>query len=233
MQSGKKCTVIGCHGIVVAKDLCATHYKRVQRHGHLEQTRDSDWGCRERHPLYKTWNWLMRRYGKEVCEAWKDLWVFVADVGDTRPSERHRMARLDGASLFGPTNFYWREPSSTTKGPEARASLAAYQKQYRAANLRKAWNSNLQKYYGITADQYERMLEEQGHVCASCEGPETSVDPVTNKIRRLAVDHCHDTGAVRGLLCSSCNTGLGAFKDRIDLLEKGLRYLRKHKETIQ
>lgn len=215
--------------MAIAKGLCDTHYKRVQRHGHPEQTRQSDWGCRNRHPLYKTWNWLQRRYGLEVCEAWRDLWVFVADVGDSRPSGDHKVARRDAKQPFGPDNFYWRLPVATTKGPQAKQIAADYQKQYRGANLRKAWDSNLRKYYGITADEYERMHDAQSGECAICSGAELTADPKTGRVRRLAVDHCHDTGAVRGLLCSGCNNGLGAFKDRIDLLEKGLRYLQRHK----
>lgn len=59
--------------------------------------------------------------------------------------------------------------------------------------------------YKIRLADYERMLDKQGGVCWICQNP-----PVT---KRLAVDHCHETGRVRGLLCSSCNRGLAWFID--------------------
>lgn len=63
---------------------------------------------------------------------------------------------------------------------------------------RRAWN--LARRYRITIEDYERLLESQGGVCAICKTPPRSY--------RLAVDHCHDSGAVRGLLCVSCNSKL-------------------------
>jgi len=75
------------------------------------------------------------------------------------------------------------------------------------------------KKYGLTPDQYSQMLEQQGGGCAIC--------GVTPNGKRLAVDHCHTTGKVRGLLCSPCNTGLGVFKDNTDLLHNAVKYLEK------
>lgn len=74
--------------------------------------------------------------------------------------------------------------------------------------------------YGLTPAEYRDMLARQGGVCAICKCPE----PV--KGRALAVDHDHRTGAVRGLLCGSCNRGIGMLKDRADLLEAAAGYLR-------
>jgi hypothetical protein len=63
-------------------------------------------------------------------------------------------------------------------------------------------NKTLKRKYGITVEHYEQMLKHQNGVCKICK----SLDPSG---RRLAVDHCHTTGAVRGLLCPNCNTALG------------------------
>lgn len=71
--------------------------------------------------------------------------------------------------------------------------------------------------YGITEIDYERLLVEQGGACAICRNPSTG--------RRLSVDHDHDTGRVRGLLCFTCNIGLGSFKDSILRLESAIEYL--------
>jgi hypothetical protein len=71
----------------------------------------------------------------------------------------------------------------------------------------------LRNDYGITLKDYDQMLAEQGGVCAVCHRPETHtrnhMDVKTNEIRRLSVDHDHNTGDARALLCSSCNVALG------------------------
>jgi hypothetical protein len=67
--------------------------------------------------------------------------------------------------------------------------------------------------YGITPDDYFLMLEEQDGVCALCAQPERHQQ--AGRIVRLSVDHCHETGAVRGLLCRSCNSGLGVLENAL------------------
>jgi len=71
------------------------------------------------------------------------------------------------------------------------------------------------------------MLEKQGGVCAVCKRPETARNQYG--IKRLAVDHDHETGKVRGLLCSKCNTGLGALDDNTGRLQACINYLNKSK----
>lgn len=82
------------------------------------------------------------------------------------------------------------------------------------------------KKYGITPDEYAAMLTSQGGVCAICANSETSED-YRGKRRELAIDHCHTTDKVRGLLCYTCNIGLGYFKDNIEMMEMGIEYLRR------
>ncbi len=87
--------------------------------------------------------------------------------------------------------------------------------------------SKLKNMYGITLAQYEAMLETQKHVCAICGQPETRVRGKRG-LTRLAVDHDHVTGKVRGLLCAKCNAGIGHFNDSCLLLAKAIVYLREH-----
>lgn len=77
---------------------------------------------------------------------------------------------------------------------------------------------HLVKKYGVTFDEYNRMLIEQNGCCAICNRPEP-----TN--RMLDVDHNHATGEVRGLLCTSCNRILGHAHDSADRLVAAANYL--------
>lgn len=94
---------------------------------------------------------------------------------------------------------------------------------HRAANPRRAYNAKLARRYGITAEDYDAMAEAQGHACAICHTPDPRAAG-TGK-RRLAVDHDHTTGQVRGLLCGPCNSGLGHLGDDPDRLRTALAYL--------
>ena len=82
---------------------------------------------------------------------------------------------------------------------------------YRAENLRRR--------YGITLADFERQLWLQGGRCAICNASHTASP--------LHVDHDHDTSALRGLLCTACNVGLGQFHDDVELLEAATHYLRR------
>lgn len=87
----------------------------------------------------------------------------------------------------------------------------------------RAWN--LRKY-GLTPEDYERMHSDQDGLCAICQQPERYVDPRTQQPRRLAVDHDHATGVVRGLLCGACNRSIGQFSDNHQTLERAAAYLK-------
>lgn len=78
----------------------------------------------------------------------------------------------------------------------------------------------LQKVFGLTQAGYEALATAQNNSCAICCKP---ADQCTFK--KLVVDHCHDTGRVRGLLCSRCNSGLGLFKDNAHSLANAIAYL--------
>ena len=85
----------------------------------------------------------------------------------------------------------------------------------RAHTQRKA---NLKHRFGMTLEEYDELFEAQNGGCAICGGSNASG-------RRLAVDHDHETGTVRGLLCFECNVGLGKFKDDVTIVRRATRYL--------
>lgn len=82
---------------------------------------------------------------------------------------------------------------------------------------------NVERKFGLTPEAWNIMFEEQGGVCAICKNPET-------QNRRISVDHDHETGKVRGLLCNNCNRGLGLLKDSLHTLSSAVEYLKKSKE---
>ena len=86
--------------------------------------------------------------------------------------------------------------------------------------------SHLRRSFGMTQEEYEARLREQGGGCAVCGRP-----PKQGK--SLHVDHDHETGYVRGLLCFSCNAALGHFHDDIDRIDAALTYVAAKRRVAQ
>ncbi len=85
-------------------------------------------------------------------------------------------------------------------------------------------NYDLNKSYGISLDDYNKLLQEQNECCKICN---THISKLNQKLKKnLCVDHCHITGRIRGLLCDKCNRGLGLFNDDENLLLKAINYLK-------
>lgn len=99
------------------------------------------------------------------------------------------------------TTYKWRKTNSTR-----------YREITRTGHLRRTYN--------ITLEDYNIMLEAQGHRCAICGGVEPG-----GRTGRFNVDHDHDTGYVRGLLCTSCNIGIGHLKENPSILQSAIDYL--------
>ena len=88
-------------------------------------------------------------------------------------------------------------------------------------------DKNLRHAYGITLDEYNVMLEKQGGVCGICktDNPKGRQSG-RGKVKDFYVDHNHETGEVRGLLCNNCNRAIGNFKDDPTIIQKAVLYLR-------
>jgi len=105
---------------------------------------------------------------------------------------------------------------------------AEYKRQYRKLRENQGELLSLKKVCNarrITVDHYLQMLEEQDFKCSICRQEETCKDPRHDRVRRLSIDHCHTTGVVRGLLCHSCNTALGKFKDDTMMMQRAIEYI--------
>jgi hypothetical protein len=103
-----------------------------------------------------------------------------------------------------------------------------YDKKYYLKNkakiLKRCYRYNREKY-GISLEQYSKMINDQGNRCAICANP--LENPGIGK--GPCIDHSHCTGLIRGILCRGCNSGLGNFKDNINNLKKAVIYLSKYK----
>lgn len=106
----------------------------------------------------------------------------------------------------------WCSPSCTMKG-------------YRALHPDRQRGYMIKCLYGITQEEFDALLESQGGVCAICGGLPPTHDHAA--IGQWNVDHDHDTGVVRGILCSACNIGIGKLGDSVERLEAAISYLRR------
>ena len=125
--------------------------------------------------------------------------------------------------------FYETKRNGVAYGYHGKCKECYVKKQQENYDPLKKRNENLKRCYGITLNEYNEMLEKQNGKCAICGTTETK----GRKSGRgggadvFAVDHCHDTGDVRGLLCHSCNRALGLVGDNTQILQSMIEYLQK------
>jgi hypothetical protein len=148
-------------------------------------------------------------------------WLHVYGVW---PSKTLRMQNRDKADCRianlaeGYLNPKW--PRAT---PEGRA---AYAKAYREANREALRDTYIRRVFGIDLAVYTQKLMQQKGVCAICKQPE--INTFRGRVRALAIDHDHRTGAIRDLLCYNCNNILGQCNDDPDRLRACIDYLERH-----
>lgn len=132
-----------------------------------------------------------------------------------RPSHR-RCSGCDKNFRFNTRNFHRNARNKYGLSTQCKTCVRQCQRAYEDRNQAGRRGRFLKRRYNITEEDYRRLRTAQDGCCAVC-GDEGS---------RLVVDHCHESGAVRGLLCAPCNKGLGHFRDDPNLLERAKTYLR-------
>ena len=128
-----------------------------------------------------------------------------------------------------PLNNFGKRTVTTYKG-YCKTCQGLYNKyihypRYKDKQKYNSWKSILKSKYNLTPEDYDKMLLDQGSRCAICgtQDPKTANKATT----RFAVDHCHKTGKVRGLLCDYCNVMLGRARDNKQVLQRAINYLNK------
>jgi hypothetical protein len=193
----KLCSIEGCLQPLVARGWCHPHYYRWKRWGDPEKT------------------------GRvSVCQQCDSEWLYVAKgsrPGPLCPGCRTEFAKCQVCRQVLPHDRFYKDARRPTGiGGRCQACSREYSKTRNAVpyNAAKASRAHLKNRYGITPEQRQQMSDMQGGRCAIC-GDEAKLD----------VDHCHSGGHVRGLLCASCNQGLGHFKDDRARLQRAIDYL--------
>lgn len=105
-----------------------------------------------------------------------------------------------------------------------KASVRKYKKKMGKAYYERERHYKWKSFYGLSEEDYKKMLYGQGGACAICE---EDVHLENNNGKRSAIDHCHESGKVRGILCNNCNRGIGFLGDKSKVVKKALDYLLK------
>lgn len=211
------------------------HYQRARYHGELDLVApDSPRPCAQCGEMVgaRRWGW---RYCSAKCKEVARYYERTADM--VRPTliclecSAVLTGRRDKSFCSPKCSEIWRNRQVGTKKQLARVAALppcpACGEKLPAGSKRRTFCSDECKVearqavsYGMTVRQLHEMREAQGHACAICR-------TVNWGYKGPAVDHCHDSNVVRGLLCHHCNVGLGHFKDDPDRLRAAIAYLER------
>ena len=149
-------------------------------------------------------------------------------VVERRAKYRERTAKYRRENPEKVKEIQKRSAERIKDDPDRLEKLREWQKRYREKNRKALSDGERKRKFGITPSEYAELLKSQNGLCAICNNPETATR--LGKVKTLSVDHCHKTNAVRGLLCSDCNTGIGKLKEDKSIFISAIRYLEYHSE---
>lgn len=137
--------------------------------------------------------------------------------------DRERAAAYRRANPEKVREINRRSREKARQDPDKVIRLRSWQQAYREKNRETLVARDRHRKFGITHAEYAELYKRQNGLCAICFMPETATR--NGKVKSLAVDHCHESGNIRGLLCSDCNTGIGKLKEDKSILLAAIRYL--------
>ncbi len=134
----------------------------------------------------------------------------------------HKDKRCFSCGIAKPTTEYYRSNTRYFQRECKECTKQRRSKWWRSPTGKlSSANTKLKARFGITLDEYHALLDQQGGECLICFAHLSVMG------HRLAVDHCHKTGRIRGLLCKSCNVGIGNFDDCPERLRRAAAYLER------
>lgn len=205
------CEAPGCERNAHAEGLCAKHSWRLRRHGDVELPA-KEWTIvlgEDGQPLCSVDGCGRRARGRGMCTLHYQRWKAHESV--------ELPARQPVPIPHGTLHGYRYHNCRCDE-------CMARKRQYHRGVM-------LMKKYGVSADDYDQMLAEQGGVCALCGCAEIAIDRRYNTPMAMPVDHDHVTGKVRAILCGSCNRGIGQLKESPDLLRAAADYIERYRSA--
>lgn len=164
---------------------------------------------REFRPLTKTEELALRGCPRSIAKLAGEKWY--TPKNPCRKAGHHTPRRTNDGYCVDCLNV---RKEKFRNDPKNRTKIKTYQDAYNRENQLRLRTYN----YGITPEIFEKMLHDQWGICKICKQP-------LKEGKFTHIDHCHYTGKIRGLLCILCNTGLGKFKDDVNLLKSAIAYL--------
>jgi predicted nucleic acid-binding Zn ribbon protein len=248
----KPCTIEDCQRTVYAKRLCSAHYQQARLHGELPPSEAVGWPCAQCGQLMVNRKSARAKFCSPACKeadrsdrkaaqvAERHRGRVCAHCGgpipDDAPGKAQTCSRTCGVAWQNEKRAATRRAIIlASRGPcdgcgamipESRHGGAKFcsvecKRRTQSARWRVKSPGYMRQYlYGITAEEYDALLAAQEGRCAICGSPDWP-----GKGNRPHIDHDHETGRIRGLLCNNCNTGLGQFKDDPQRLRAAIRYL--------
>lgn len=244
------CSVEGCERSHAAKGLCKMHYYRLRNTGSTgaiearpEYVADGVTNrcgrCKQDRPVVDFPPSQQRTTGAWCRDCKQARYQETHPAPPTtcircgRPIDNPHGKKVYCSHLCRVSASYWRaNPAKALACIECGEDLTGRKSHIQYCSTRCAQRNRMTpaKYraqmlwgkYRITTADYDALLLKQGGVCAICKGTDRD-----SRDNLMPVDHCHTTGAVRGILCGRCNLGLGMFGDRPEVLDRAAAYLRR------
>lgn len=208
------CSVAGCDRPYCGRGLCRMHLKRLRRNGTTELVPRPVLPC-------SVEGCDRRAEARGMCKMHRRR---VLRHGD--PSIDNRATGRKPCSEPGCERVASAKGLCAMHRRRVKRLDPAYRAHERQRDARPHDPSRRLRTYGLTEQDYRRILDKQGGVCGICRQPERRTDR-KGAPHALSIDHCHLTGEVRGLLCKDCNAAIGMLGDTLERVEAAVAYLRR------
>lgn len=172
----------------------------------------------------------LKTYEGKACKHCGSTIRYVSSMNCRECGVKSGLAKLNNKELMAP--YRTKEKADAWKKSNSER-VKKIKKRYKDNNKERTkeyyrlnkdvWrDGQLKRHYGLTIEQYNGILSEQNGKCAICGTNECSSG------KSFAVDHDHQTGKIRGLLCVNCNMGIGSMKDDVNIMKRAIAYLESH-----